>query len=313
MIFNEIYSVYYAAAAKLINAAIDGRLNTESMNSIIGETAFAESGIYISGAIRNEEWKLIDKSFNTPIRNHAELPLTDLQLRFLKAISLDPRFRLFYDDLPSGLEDIEPLYSAEDFRCFDTFADGDPYTDEKYKANFKMLLYALKNKRRVIITCKGSNSSARRSCASPLSLEYSEKDDKFRLHCLCGRKLRTINVARILDCVLTSEKAEVENNHERKKASVTLEIVNERNVPERCMLGFSNYRRRTRRINDNLYEMRLDYYTDDETELLIRILSFGQFVRVTEPEAFVEKLRERLKKSRELFSYGDTPKSQDSN
>ena len=36
------------------------------------------------------------------------------------------------------------------------------------------------------------------------------------------------------------------------------------------------------------------YDKNDETEILIRILSFGAVVRVTAPESFREKIRQRL-------------------
>lgn len=42
------------------------------------------------------------------------------------------------------------------------------------------------------------------------------------------------------------------------------------------------------------------YDKDDETELLIRILSFGPMIRVIEPESFVELVRERIAKQFQL-------------
>ena len=40
--------------------------------------------------------------------------------------------------------------------------------------------------------------------------------------------------------------------------------------------------------------MEINYSKDDETELLIRILSFGPTVKVIEPESFVSLIKERL-------------------
>ena len=42
------------------------------------------------------------------------------------------------------------------------------------------------------------------------------------------------------------------------------------------------------------YQITLHYDKNDETEILIRILSFGAVVRVTAPESFREKIRQRL-------------------
>lgn len=109
MLFCEIYSAYYNAVAALINKAIDGELNLKNASEIINEKAFSESFIYILDAIKNEQWQVITKDFTTPIKNRTSMPLTTLQLRFLKAISMDKRFRLFAEDI-NALEDIEPLY-----------------------------------------------------------------------------------------------------------------------------------------------------------------------------------------------------------
>ena len=40
--------------------------------------------------------------------------------------------------------------------------------------------------------------------------------------------------------------------------------------------------------------MTLRYNKQDETEMLVRILSFGPVIRVTEPERFITLLRERI-------------------
>ena len=40
------------------------------------------------------------------------------------------------------------------------------------------------------------------------------------------------------------------------------------------------------------------YEAFDETELVIRVLSFGPMVKVIEPESFVEKVRERIFRQR---------------
>ena len=44
--------------------------------------------------------------------------------------------------------------------------------------------------------------------------------------------------------------------------------------------------------------MTLHYYREDETEVLIRIISFGPMIRVVAPESFIEQIRERLDKQK---------------
>jgi predicted DNA-binding transcriptional regulator YafY len=45
----------------------------------------------------------------------------------------------------------------------------------------------------------------------------------------------------------------------------------------------------------------IHYQQEDETELVIRVLSFGPFVRVAEPDHFVNLIRERLVSQKGLF------------
>ena len=48
------------------------------------------------------------------------------------------------------------------------------------------------------------------------------------------------------------------------------------------------------RIDDGHYRLKVRYHKDDETELVIRILSFGPMVKVIEPYSFVELIKNRL-------------------
>jgi predicted DNA-binding transcriptional regulator YafY len=76
--------------------------------------------------------------------------------------------------------------------------------------------------------------------------------------------------------------------------SVTLEITKERNTLERAMLQFSYLAKRTERIGEKTFRMTLQYRQEDETELLIKILSFGPMMKVVEPASFISLIRERI-------------------
>ena len=42
------------------------------------------------------------------------------------------------------------------------------------------------------------------------------------------------------------------------------------------------------------YKVTIDYDTQDENELVIRVLSFGRFVKAEKPQDFVELIKEQL-------------------
>lgn len=46
--------------------------------------------------------------------------------------------------------------------------------------------------------------------------------------------------------------------------------------------------------------MKLKYDLADETEMVIRLLSFGPVIKVLEPQSITEQLRERIERQRKL-------------
>ena len=301
MLFHEIYSAYYKALAVLIDHAIDGELNSRNALDLIKTKAFRESFVYILDSIQKEQWQVITKEYKTPMKNYTQMPLTTLQKQFLKSISQDKRFQLFADGLIEGLEDVEPLYEEKDFYYFDLINDGDPYDSPEYRAIFKIVLRAFRENRKLQVSFIDGKGNRQRKLCIPRRLEYSEKDDKFRLLCLGTHDFTTINLARIKSCELLEEyNYEELKPFRRKKETIVLEITDERNALERCMLHFSNYEKVTTQLDEKHYEMKLTYYKDDETELVIRVLSFGPLVRVRFSEHFIALLKERLMRQKGL-------------
>ncbi len=308
-LFSEVYGTYYRTLARLINMAIEGRLDIKSMREIISENAYAESALTIEPALADESWQLMDESLNTPIINPVSRPFTLLELRFLKTISLDPRMALFETDKHLSkleeLKDIEPLFLPKDVVYFDRYSDGDPYEDEKYQKTFHILLKAIHEKSPVTVFYNGPKFSSRFSCW-PYGMEYSEKDDKFRVFVIKGKGNQTLNVARIRDIKPWTDREEFpvipkRENTNAGKCECMIELTDERNALERALLHFAHFEKTTTRIDEKHYEIRLKYDFYDETEILIRVLSFGPLIRVTWPEHFVNLIKDRLKAQKRLL------------
>ena len=81
-----------------------------------------------------------------------------------------------------------------------------------------------------------------------------------------------------------------------------MELHDSRNALERAMLHFSDLEKETERIDERRYRITLHYLQGDETELLIRILSFGPVLKVIEPESMVSQIRERLARQMALMA-----------
>lgn len=294
MLFNEIYGNYYNAVAEILKYAVRGELTQQDIYQITDSKAFAESVLSIPGAMNSGEWPFLTEELTTPLRHEPKMPLTTLQKRWLKALLEDPRIRLF--DVPAeGLEDVVPLYEPDAIVYFDQYSDGDPYEDEDYVRNFRTAMQALREHRKLQVSFTGGSGRGHRWICVPLSMEYSLKDDKFRL-IVCGNSDNNIiNIARIKKCTLLEEYApeEVTETSVRKKKLV-IELTDERNALERVMLHFSHLRKETMKLDDKTYQITLWYDKDDETELLIRVLSFGPVLKVQEPKNFIRQIRKRL-------------------
>ncbi len=299
MFFSELYGAYYTAVAKIIGKAIESPLRINDIRTIIEENAFGESVINIESSLINEKWQLITKEGETPIVNKPTLPLTNLEKSWLKAISLDPRVKLFTEDF-SDLEDVDPLFIPEDIYVFDKYADGDPYADEQYKQNFRLILDAIQKKYPLKIKSRTRAGRELYIVLMPDYLEYSEKDDKFRL-IGSGRKYGdTVNLARIVSCEPYTEEY-TPNPYTRMKSksrTVEFELIDERNALERILMHFAHFEKQAEKIEDNRYLVKVTYDKDDETEMLIRILSFGPMIKVVGPNQFINLIKERLLKQK---------------
>jgi len=298
--FSEVYSAYFNAVAAILQETLEGYISDNRMIEIINKKAFAESFLSIIPALKNEEWLLINRNNQTPIRKPPKMPLTILQKRWLKALLADPRIALFAPDT-SGLEDVQPLFNVDNFVYFDRYTDGDPFDDANYIRNFHIILQGIKERRKLKIDY--SNRTGRRVAGTyiPRKLEYSAKDDKFRLLTNGGYFGAIINIGRISSCELSEEYDSYLFNEPCWETALTFELTDDRNALERVMLHFSDCRKETHRLDDRHYYVTLWYNSHDETEILIRILSFGQMIRVTSPDSFIDLIKERIIKQQNLL------------
>ncbi len=330
-LFEEIYGSYFQAIRKILLDAGTKPLTRKDMEADILSVSSAESALSILPKLLDGAWSPLlhreaDGCFSCALgldqtektEDFLKLPLTKLQKSWLKALLLDPRFRLFFseealEELEKALEDVPALYDPADFHYFDRYGDGDPYEDPIYQNIFRTILKAMTERRPLFVAYESRKGNPLTLEVLPCRFQYSPKDDKFRLLCVSlshcrPKQFHVMNVARMLACHISKNPVprdfdwDISRFQRQAVEPVRIRIRNERNALERCMLRFANYEKQT------VYEPESDtwlcsiYYDPaDETELLIDLLSFGPVIRILGPEKFLNEVRRRVKRQHELF------------
>lgn len=316
-LFSEIYNCYYQVLRHLLCS--QNALTIQDIRNQICHEGFEESMLSIIPKLENGAWNLFEKEgelYHSKLSPSLATPVSDLEKSYLKALLLDPRIKLFLDEeqlntLNNMLVSVSPLWKQEQFYYYDRFADGDPYDDEQYRHNFRILLQAQKNRQYADIDYTSPKGTRVHHHYVPARLEYSVKNDKFRLLALKraehgNMKLEILNVSRIQNASPTEQSlhTQVDINQIIRntyyKEPLRLHIINKRNALERAMLHFANYEKNTTKIDENTYECLIYYNQSMETELLIEVMSFGPMLTVIGNDRFRSSLRARLQKQLQL-------------
>lgn len=316
MLFHEMYGAYFRIAARVLGEA---PLNVQRLQCIVAEEGFRDSVLFVPQKLipqkDGSDWGLLirepDGTLSAVTKHQPVMPLTLLQKRWLKARLSDPKMRLFLDDetfaaLSEKLRDIRPLWEPDMFRYTDSFSDGDDFAAPAYREHFRLLLRAIREREVMYIRFHSGSGRRMEMRYLPLAIEYSRKNDKFRLFCCAvrGGKLNgsgNINLGRIEQVRGTGVRYEGKVTAEdyfrmrRCESPVTVRVTTERNAVERFLMEFSSYEKHTERdVETGEITVQLRYDKQDETELLIRLLSFGPVLEIMGPPAFRAQAAERV-------------------
>jgi len=313
-LFSEIYNLYYRAVENVLRQAQEKPLSGKELQQILELGTFSESAIAMLPKLQDGDWPLLHQTESGYAANCAPLqdnPLTTLQQAWLKALLDDPRMCLFLDEneisaLREAFSSVTPLYSQTDFYLFDKSSDGDTYERPSYRYAFRLFLAAVRNKTELRVQYEGGKGKRITGVFRPYRLEYSSKDDKFRAHCykLSDRRMipYILNLGRVAAAETLYENEPEPNKSTPQPAKapmrqVTIAITTERNALERCMVHFAHFEKRTEYDETNgRYVCTIRYHAMDETEVVIRVLSFGPTIQVLSPVSFVDEIRNRVKK-----------------
>ncbi|MCI8415982.1 MAG: WYL domain-containing protein [Lachnospiraceae bacterium] len=329
--FHEIYSAYFQVVRKILLDAAKTPVTASRMEEISRTYAFEESFLTILPKLLSGPWSPLlspkdGHSYGCALSFASQAseaflkpPLTNLQKAWLKALLLDDRFRLFFSQeelllLEEELSMVKPLYLPTDFHYFDQYADKDPYTSPTYQEHFQMVEKALGcSPLSVVYEGAKAQGSFQTLELLPCRLQYSPKDDKFRLlavslHQGHSKRAYVLNMSRIVTCQVSTSRVpkgfdwDFSSWQQQAPEPVCIRIRQQRNALERCMLHFASYEKKTiYEPETDTYLCSINYDLADETELLIQLLSFGPVIEILGPEPFLKQVRQRVIRQHHLF------------
>lgn len=237
-----------------------------------------------------------------------------LERMWLKTVLSDARAALFLskeliDDLNGWLADVPQLFLTEEVLHRHYKKEGDPYSDANYRVRFAEILSAIRQGQPIQVTNVTPIGEPIVSILMPYRLEYSQKDDVFRVSGTVrsedGAQLVSMRLSRIrqIEALIDSQSGSVDSEAfhalmelRRMREPAVLELSDERNGFERFLHFFSNYTRTAKSVGETrTLRIELDYYDFDENELIISLLAMGPIVRVISPDTLRSKVASRLR------------------
>lgn len=322
-IFSEVYGTYFRIAAAVLSK---DRITETEIYDIINKEGFRDSALFLPQKLiprtDGTDWGLLrknhDGSLSPVLKNPPTAVFTGLQKMWLKSLLADDKINLFLGKqekelLAERLKGVPELYKNEFFRFTDIFTDGDNFGSERYHQSFSAILNAIKRRELLEIQFTSGHGKRIRAKYLPIKIEYSQKNDKLRAYCYSFKKGRvcgcgTINIGRIEEIretgiIICSGLSDKQFLARMKCAlPVTVHVTAERNAAERFTAEFASYEKHTERDpEDGSLLIKIFYNPQDETELLIRLLSFGPVLEILSPKEFREQAAKRIRAQAELI------------
>lgn len=301
VLFHEVYSVYFKAFSKLLEASLAGPLDALSAEGLVSKILYDNMSWKLVDAISKGEYaEIIDKNFLPKIKHRPEQPLTLLEKRWLKTIMLDKRFALFECQVPN-LGDVEPLYKEEDVHFCGVASSGDPYESDNYRKTFRTILRALREEKFLNLIYQDSSKGIKFEKVEPIQLEYDMKADCFQLCSIYKCDFFYFNLAKIRVCELGENIIVRSNIIKPQYIRIEIELLNEKNDLEHFLLYFSTYKKSTAHLHGNVFKVEIWIPSRERNEVLDNLLSFIPRIKVKKPERIKIIFLERIKAQKHLL------------
>ena len=247
------------------------------------------------------------------------VPLTTLELRWLKTIVRDQKMKLFFSKdeitlLQNLLEENTPSIKALPMNkvvFFDRFRFTEKNT-RRESAVLATILEGIYDQRTVRLKYHTNQKGLRYGEFRPIVLEFSKRNNRFQGYfqkCKTDT-IFTFNVAQIETAVETdtpfdysTAESALERYRRDNTTSVEIEFSNDKNIVDRILTEFSPWEKRcSYNPETRKYRLTIFYQTLDELDLVVRLLGYGANIRfVDKAHPIFKEIQSRMNRQMDLI------------
>lgn len=310
-LFNDYKNRYYRCIQNIINQIYNGeKYDKKDIRKILHNAYLEEESILVNELVNKNFFKFEDDIVKLRIDYNIPIRLNDLELAYLKMFVEDDEFNKVLNDeilekLKKNLNDVQSLDYNKFWKRENIDKYGDSLKNNEIRNNILILEKAILNNKYIKYSSKNRNGDIfENKIAYPYKIEYSIKNNKYRLIIFFDNRAIKINIDSITNIkileerdVLEKEKIQIQDFIKNRKnigEPLVLKIEDNNNTLDRCFNLFSAYDKKYYYDTDNNLILNIYYHNFDEAEIVRDILSLGKSVIVLEPKKIRNKVVERI-------------------
>lgn len=346
-IFNEIFGVYYYIIAEVIlcccSNSDSNKLSNEKINNIVKKvrrwyssrggnqtsrlsldeiTWLFENDAFVKKSKANGKEQIefkyqcdLDTEFYKDV-----LPLTTLEIRWIKTILSDERIVCFFSErqldfikvyMDTEYPEITPL-PVNNLVNFDKHIPIDSIEKLAEQSLITTLIKAINQKMLVDITYVTRYGKEIVGEFKPIVIEFSKRNNKFQaqMQSCENNRFYSINLSQIISLTIVPDEFEYfetlqnyEKHRELNERSVDIQFYDVRNTADRILTEFSPWKKYCEYDRETkIYTLHLFYQKDEELDLVVRLMGYGGNIHfVNKEHSIAREILRRYEKQRSII------------
>lgn len=346
-IFNEVFGVYYYIIAEVIlcccSNSDSNKLSNEKINNIVKKVRrwYSSRGGNQTSRLSLDEitWLFENDAFGKKSKANGKeqiefkyqcdpdtefykdvLPLTTLEIRWIKTILSDERIVCFFSErqldfikvyMNTEYPEITP-FPVNNLVNFDKHIPIDSMEKLAEQSLITTLIKAINQKMLVDITYVTRYGKEIVGEFKPIVIEFSKRNNKFQaqMQSCENNRFYSINLSQIISLTIVPDEFEYfetlqnyEKHRELNERSVDIQFYDVRNTADRILTEFSPWKKYCEYDRETkIYTLHLFYQKDEELDLVVRLMGYGGNIHfVNKEHSIAREILRRYEKQRSII------------